>query len=448
MACYLLEAALVLAFGALHRYYNLLHALTLRQSAILLAPIALVVASGVYILIRVRSARTSVRVLSLTIALNMAAVLPALAVGEALVRAFEISTPAGPALGGTLLLPRSWAEVRARHEAILARSPSNVSYLMADDLLGWRPAPGRRSTDGLYASSAEGLRSARAGISYRARAARQRVAILGDSFTFGLEVPFEQSWGALLESALGADVTVLNFGVDGYGVDQSYLRYERDARLWTPDVTLFGFIGHDLVRTLSVYPSVTFPDWGFPFSKPRLVLNDDGVLERVNTHVESPAEILRAAAVSDLPFVGYDVGYNPDEWTRRFYHASHLIRLLVSRVQRWPSRDLRRWEDDLEPINTAILTSFVTQATADGARPLVVYFPARGDLTRRSRRPKDAVLDALRAAGADTIDLTSCIEAIGERRAFIDGRPHYSRDGNAEVARCLLPWVRDRLVRG
>jgi hypothetical protein len=32
--------------------------------------------------------------------------------------------------------------------------------------------------------------------------------------------------------SLGAQRTVLNLGVDGYGVDQAVLRYERDARPW------------------------------------------------------------------------------------------------------------------------------------------------------------------------------------------------------------------------
>jgi len=49
---------------------------------------------------------------------------------------------------------------------------------------------------------------------------------VGDSFTFGQEVTYEESWGYLLEKALGSEFQVLNFGVAMYGVDQAYLRYE------------------------------------------------------------------------------------------------------------------------------------------------------------------------------------------------------------------------------
>lgn len=66
----------------------------------------------------------------------------------------------------------------------------------------------------------------------------------------------------MLERSLGSNATVLNLGVDGFGVDQTVLRYERDAWAWKPDVAILGLIDHDLLRTLSVYSFVTFPEWG------------------------------------------------------------------------------------------------------------------------------------------------------------------------------------------
>jgi hypothetical protein len=58
---------------------------------------------------------------------------------------------------------------------------------------------------------------------------------------------------------LGPQVQVLHFGVDGYGVDQAYLRYQRDVRPWHPDLVILGFINHDLHRSLAVYSFVSFP---------------------------------------------------------------------------------------------------------------------------------------------------------------------------------------------
>lgn len=118
--------------------------------------------------------------------------------------------------------------------------------------------PNRRSPDGWYFSSVEGIRSAGPNMRMADRTGRFRVALIGDSNAFSFEVPFDQSWGYLLERLLGDDVQVLNFGVDGYGIDQMYLRYRRDVRPWKPQVVLIGFIGHDLSRTMAVYPFVSF----------------------------------------------------------------------------------------------------------------------------------------------------------------------------------------------
>ncbi len=150
-------------------------------------------------------------------------------------------------------------------------------------------------------------------VSYSTRPALHRVASVGDSFTFALEVPFEESWPARLEQQLGSQVQVLNFGVDGYGVDQAYLRYSRDVRPWHPDPVLLGFIAHDLYRSIAVCSFVSFPEWGFPFAKPRLIV-DERTLHLLNVLILSPQEILSRHAITHLPFIEYDRGYHPDEW--------------------------------------------------------------------------------------------------------------------------------------
>ena len=80
-----------------------------------------------------------------------------------------------------------------------------------------------------------------------------RVALIGDSFTFGEGVRFEDTWGSVLGEALGTHCQVLNFGVPGYGIDQIYLRYMKDVRPWHPTIVIASFIEDDLWRTMSVY---------------------------------------------------------------------------------------------------------------------------------------------------------------------------------------------------
>jgi hypothetical protein len=265
-----------------------------------------VVALATSILVIVHTLRTHpsyrARWFATNLVFNLSSVIFALAAAEAFIRLFSVSTSAGPMFANTLLLPRSWESVAARNRAILAKASAQGSYLIYDKELGWTVGPNRRSKDynrefvrqivsglqsrspqrvadyeekldrmkfdsedDIYLSSAEGIRGPRLGMSFSGVPARHRIAIVGDSFTFGLEVRYEETWGHQLELALGQGYQVLNFGVDGYGVDQAYLRYKRDVLSWHPEIVILGVINDDLRRTMGVYGFLTFQEGRFHF---------------------------------------------------------------------------------------------------------------------------------------------------------------------------------------
>lgn len=381
----------------------------------------------------------------LTVATNVLSVLLLLMIGEVTVRLLSFRTPVGTQFRDTLLLPRSWNEVADRNRDLLQKAPSNTSYLLPDDLLGWTVGQDRRSTDGLYFSSAEGIRSSRPGVRFADQAHTYRIALVGDSYTFGLGVPYEETWGDRLEQEFGAQVQVLNFGVDGYGVDQAYLKFDRDVRPWHPDLAILGFINHDLYRSMTVYSFVSFPEWGLPFAKPRFVVNG-GKLALLNTPLLSPQAILSIPSITDLPFIEDDRGYNPEHWEQRLYHLSYLLRFITTKFQRWPALAPHVSDEAVTVVNSEIIASFVRLAHADGSIPLVVYFPGRGDLRGDERRAKNAVLGTLDERGIGYYeDLTGCLRNSHVTDLFVEGSPHYSARGNATVAQCLRPVILQHL---
>ncbi|MGH9203431.1 MAG: hypothetical protein ACRD2A_19585, partial [Vicinamibacterales bacterium] len=199
IALYALEGAVFLTALALHRYYNLLSVLTIRQSLVILVPLAASLVSGVYVVgCWTRSRSSGAKQFAFTAIMNLVALAILLVAGEVMVRVFTVRTHSGSSFAGTVLLPKSWEDVRARNAELLEKARPDISYFMSDPLLGWTLGPSRRSTDGLYMTSAEGIRSPRQGMAYAEHAAERRIAIVGDSFTFGLEVPFEDSWGSQL----------------------------------------------------------------------------------------------------------------------------------------------------------------------------------------------------------------------------------------------------------
>ncbi len=74
-----------------------------------------------------------------------------------------------------------------------------------------------------------------------------RVAVLGDSFIEALQVPFEESFCAVLERKLkecsatsGRNVEVINFGVSGYGTAQELITLRDHVWQYSPDIVLLA----------------------------------------------------------------------------------------------------------------------------------------------------------------------------------------------------------------
>ncbi|MEO7862022.1 MAG: hypothetical protein ABIU05_16630 [Nitrospirales bacterium] len=141
---------------------------------------------------------------------------------EASLRAILVQKPDGDYVGHVRLIPYFWQEFVDRARIAWARSNDRDRFILEDDLLGWTIGPSRASDNGEYVSSAEGLRTAYQGEVLRAGLGDCRVALVGDSYTFGEEVSYVNSWAVQLEKLLPKGCRVLNFGVLGYGVDQMY----------------------------------------------------------------------------------------------------------------------------------------------------------------------------------------------------------------------------------
>jgi hypothetical protein len=147
--------------------------------------------------------------------------------------------------------------------------------------LGWSPVPNTISSNGMYAFNSQAIRTRFPNDDTPPIAPQglRRILLIGDSFTFGGEVPYEQTWAHYLESDLqtrGIQVQVLNAGVGGYGMDQALLRWESMGKQFSPDVLIFGLQFENCQRNVNLVRQVYMPHTGLPFSKPRFVATPDG----------------------------------------------------------------------------------------------------------------------------------------------------------------------------
>jgi hypothetical protein len=161
------------------------------------------------------------------------------------------------------------------------RPPTREAFLhyLAGDIdwdVGWRPEAHELSTAGYR------LAPAGAGL------ATPCIALYGDSFTFGYEVPPEFAWGNLLTERLGCRVD--NYGVGGYGTDQAYVyfTYRQQHGLDTAPVVILSHLSENIVRNITQDVGLIYQ---MPLAlKPRFVSEPDGTLRLVPVPRLTPAD--------------------------------------------------------------------------------------------------------------------------------------------------------------
>ena len=148
---------------------------------------------------------------------------------------------------GGLLLLSEYRDLRyepvdgisARHSQITRRYiKEKISYRSHSPTLGWSTR--ENGSTFLYQTNASGIRSNQEYALTPPRGVR-RVSTFGDSFTHGSDVKNDHTWQAVMEGSR-SNLEALNFGVGGFGLDQSYLRYLQDGIQYNSHIVLIGFM--------------------------------------------------------------------------------------------------------------------------------------------------------------------------------------------------------------
>lgn len=144
--------------------------------------------------------------------------------------------------------------------------PETARYLdtlIRDEPLGYRNRPGLKGR--FYGTpveiNAEGLRDR--AVAPEPAPGEFRVAILGDSFPFGIGVPAEQSIPAVVERVLsesapsGVTVRTLNFGVPSYNTEQELVQFETVGEKLHPRAVALFFALNDIYPKMWVFQKRT-----------------------------------------------------------------------------------------------------------------------------------------------------------------------------------------------
>jgi len=357
------------------------------------------------------------------------------------------------------LLQRKWAMWRAPAPPTVALRPiTYAQYLKGrDPVLGW-PYPEQYGHD-LDVNGAQRN-------PYFPSGPREGscISLYGDSFTQGGDVSsLDKNWGNVLSQL--SSCYVANFGMGGYGTDQSYLRFE-DNRTDPSPVVILGFHTDDVLRNLTrIRDLLNYERWYA--LKPRFVLNAQRELELVPIPDLTEDQYLRAVGIAGdlLPLEnesfqpGGPGGVVKLEFPFMVSVTKNLLRFYGFR-----SRLLHRpeWMDFLAPghplhgleIAVGIGRKFVEVAHQRGKTPLVVILPHALDFTYfrdHGTWPYQTVLDGYAQSSIPYIDFGPYLLSVAKEKGvtfemYFGATGHYNDDGNALVARFVHDWLTAKVL--
>jgi hypothetical protein len=265
-----------------------------------------------------------------------------------------------------------------------------------------------------------------------------RIAVAGDSATFGSEVPDEDGTvpgnleRLLNERSGGSRFEVVNAGVPGYNIRQVYFNLVHKVLPLKPDFVIYGFFPNDLDNELYEAGTVNGQDTlvfklydgpeGVPFAfVPDAVhgwLNDNLFLYKYATYLIHAARIGRAGRDAS--------GIMP--------HQAANLEFLTRMA------DLCRRHGALFAV-VAITYSRCAQFMKPGDPIDLRHGPW---VCEGARRAVDAVLAHAAAAGIPAVDLQQAVAGLPYADLVVDPRDHYTARGNRAMAEVLYAFLAQR----
>jgi hypothetical protein len=326
------------------------------------------------------------------------------------------------------------------------------TMIVYDSDLGWRPRPNARNEESFH--NAAGLRVEAAGRNFAPLRTPGivRIALFGDSFVYGSEVEYSDTWAFHLARRLetrGEPVEILNFGVPGYGTDQAYLRWVQSGAAYAPDLVIFGMQLENMHRNANLVRPFYIPVVDLPFSKPRFIAGN-GQWRLINQPAVPPERLPELIERFDRwEFHEEEAFYKPERYESKPWMHSRLLALgvttFVERAAAAPRDDELTLEK--QELTFRILSDFAQRVESRGARFLVLHLPTRSDLQAlqsTGELPLRQFLQRVRGR-FDFVDpaedLVRRAEELSMAALFRPGG-HYTTAGNTVIANRLSDHLR------
>ncbi|MCB9747848.1 MAG: SGNH/GDSL hydrolase family protein [Candidatus Omnitrophica bacterium] len=270
-----------------------------------------------------------------------------------------------------------------------------------------------------------------------------RLALFGDSFVFAQDEVTPNTWGYMLENSF-ANLEVLNFGVPGYGLGQSYLRYLKDGLKFNPDVVFFNYIqmgSRDQVLADSIIKGRNLK--GADLYRALFFLDKDVLKTRRITPMDLFDPDFRRKEI----FAPLSLDENKLVWNNPLVkHTNVLLFLKTIFLPRYYKKHMNLSEDRKEIINVQLLENLLAMAEQNDSS--VIFFVDQ-DFQKLPNSIQTILLkyqERVHYVNGQKA-LKERIEKLGvERKNLLNGSNHYNPQGNqiyTEVVAGILvsrPW--------
>ena len=222
----------------------------------------------------------------------------------------------------------------------------------------------------------------------------------------------------------------INMGQVGYGVDQAYLWYRRDADDLDVDVHILAFTTHDLLRMQS--------DKFMGIPRPMVILKD-GTPVVANVPISEPTYAMPVWLAEIL---------NRADGLRTVKLATAIRKKLDVAPRKVPGAVDARGAEEVKTVVARLFEDLRDYDSARSRTTVLVYFPSLEELQRPTGELEywlSFVRSNARRLDIPFIDFVSLfaeLPAADVTRLFVDGY-HFSEWGHALVARELLRGLRD-----
>lgn len=332
----------------------------------------------------------------------------------------------------------TFIELSSQQKQLIPKIISQRSIrLRYSQILGWESQP--LFSNKKYQYNRHGARSNH---DYAANCPAQKIRILcfGDSYTHGDHVAYEHTWQYKITERTPR-YEIINFGVSGYGLDQSYLRYVQKKDIYKDSkVVVIGYMSENINRSENVFRPFYNVNTKIPLTKPRFQLVKNELLLYENPLALTDYKLLLTNPQQTIAKLGkHDFFYQ-----NQYKHGSFDFLPSVRFIKTYQHvRKFDFYRSNSLNLLCKIFQKFYQEIKSSGATPVIVIFPNIYDVKNLATgKYYQPLLTRLQNLQYRYIDIAEAFRNVDKPKKYF-ANAHYNALGNEIVAKAISAFLKN-----